>query len=118
VEFVDLGRTTLEDFSGRLAILGPFHSNARMSDELTQQIKALAKRNVAVIWLVPPPARQDALLPSFYTVMEGTNAVVVAQADMISKLSENPQSQLNLVYFCKLALKPEPPGLPHLTIQP
>jgi hypothetical protein len=118
VKFVDLGRTTLEDFSGQLAILGPFHSNARMSDELAQQIKVLAKRNAAVIWLVPPPDRQDALLPSFYTVMEGTNAVVVAQADMVSKLSENPQSQLHLIHFCKLALKPEPPGLPHLTIQP
>jgi hypothetical protein len=118
VKFMNLGQTSLEDFSGQLAILGPFESKAQMPIDLDHQIKALAKRNVAVIWLLPPPDKQDKLLPSFYTVMEGTNIVVVAQADMVFKSKENPQSQLNLIHFCELALKPETFPLPHFTSQP
>jgi hypothetical protein len=118
VTFLDLGETPLAEFSGRLAILGPFSAKAQMPADLTRQIKVLAKRNVAVVWLLPPADRQDPLLPSFYTVPTGTHAVVIAQADMVSKLAENPQSQLHLIHFCKLALKPVSPALPDLTLQP
>jgi hypothetical protein len=51
-------------------------------------------------------------------VPTGTNAVVVAQAELVSRLPENPQTQLNLIYLCKLALQPQPPVLPDSNPQP
>jgi hypothetical protein len=118
VAFLDLEEMPLEDFQGRLAIIGPFQSKAQMSDGLAAQIKMLAKKNAAVVWLRPPPEKRDKLSPSFYFVMENTNAVVVAQADLISNLPENPQSQMNLIYFCKLAMNPAPLSLPNLNPEP
>jgi hypothetical protein len=116
--FTDLGDCGLENFSGRLAIIGPFESRAQMREGLAGQVKALAKRNVAVVWLQPPPEKRDKPSPSFYSVLENTNAVVIVQAELVSDLAENPRAQLDLVYFCKLALHPEPFGLPNLTVQP
>jgi hypothetical protein len=43
---------------------------------------------------------------------------MVVQADLVAKLPKNPKSQLNLVYFCKLALNPAPLSLPDLKTQP
>jgi hypothetical protein len=118
MEFVDLENSGLEHFSGKLAIVGPFPSKAQVRSGLAEQIKALAKKNVAVVWLLPPLEKGDKLLPSFYSVAAGTNAVVVAQAEMVFHLPENPLAQLNLIYCCKLALKPTTLSLPDLTSQP
>jgi hypothetical protein len=46
-------------------------------------------------------------------VLEGKAAVVIVQADVIANLPENPQAQLNLIQFARLALHPAPPRLPH-----
>ena len=118
LDFTDLAECGLENFLGRLAVIGPFQSKAQMPEGLPGRVKALAKRNVAVVWLQPPPEKRDKLSPSFYSVRENTIAVVVVQADLVADLAENPQAQLDLVYFCKLALHPEPFGLPNLTVQP
>jgi hypothetical protein len=124
VSFTDLQNYGLAYFSGKLAIIGPFASRAQMRPELPDQIKALAKRSVAVVWLLPPAEKRDKLEPlyqpepSFYSITENTNAVVVVQADMVSRLPDNPQAQLNLIYFCKLALNPAPPALPVFAYQP
>lgn len=118
VDFTDLAESGLDSFAGKLAIIGPFESRTQMGNSLTARIKALAKRNVAVVWLLPPPEKADKPVPSFYTVLENTNAVVVVQADWVARLADNPQAQSNLIYFCKLALKPEPPGLPDFSNQP
>ena len=126
VTFVDLGEMTLEDFTGKLAIVGPFSTKSQMREGLGRSIQGLAKRQVAVVWLLPPPSprpspnrwEREKPQPSFYTVPSGTNAVVVAQAELVSRLRENPQAQLNLIYFCKLALQPQPPVLPGTNPQP
>lgn len=54
LELVDLGNTDLGAFSCRLAVIGPFASRAQLQEGLPERIKALAKRNVAVVWLLPP----------------------------------------------------------------
>ena len=62
-----------------------------------------------MIFIVFPPASglaSEKIKPSFYVVSEGKGAVVVVQADLVRDFSENPKSQLNLIYFCKLALNP------------
>jgi hypothetical protein len=108
IEFVNLENSDFEDFSGRLAIIGPFQSKAQMRDGLADQIKALAKKGAAVVWLRPSRARGEKLRPSFYSVAAGTNTVVVAQADLVSDLPDNPQAQLNLIELCRRALNSEP----------
>lgn len=118
VDFLDLGEMALEDYSGRLAIIGPFKSEAQMRDGLARAILQIAKKGVAVVWIQPPPKSSDEIKPSFYVVPEGKGAVVVVQPDLVADFSENPQSQLNLIYFCKLALHPVPLPLPNLSLEP
>jgi len=114
-----LENSSVEHFSGRLAIIGPFQAVAQMREGLAGQIKELARKKTAVVWLQPPPEKKArTLMPSFYTVMEGTNAVVVVEPDLVAGLAENPQAQLNLMYFCRMALNPRPPALPVLSSQP
>src|SRR2546425_185651 len=82
----------LDHFQGRLAILGPFQSKAQMREGFGQGARALAARGVAVVWIQAPLARHDPLRPSFYTVPEGSGAVVVAQADLVADLANKPQA--------------------------
>ena len=117
IDFDDLGEIGVANFTGKLAIIGAFPSKSQMPDDLPKQIKLLAKKNTAVVWILPEKtAREDArptkLLPSFYSVPEKQIAVVVVQPDFISDLSKNPRSQLNLIYFCKLALNLQSPAGP------
>lgn len=118
VGFVDLGDAALENYRGKLAIFGPFQSKAQMQEDLPPRIQTIARKGVAVVWLRPPLEKHDKLQPSFYSVLENQIATVVVQPDLVANLAENPRSQLNLVYFCKLALHPEPAQLPDLTPQP
>ncbi len=112
LQFEDLADAGLDSFTGKLAIIGPFQSTAQMREGLAEQIKTLAKKGRAVIWIQPPPGKKDKLQPSFYSVPEKQIAVVVVQPDLIANLPENPVSQLNLIYFCQLAIHPENPSLP------
>jgi hypothetical protein len=124
IEFVDLENSGLEDFRGKLAIVGPFESKVKMPPRLGNKIKKLAAKGMAVVWIQPPPeirlppSRREGIKPSFCTVPEGKGAVVVVQAGLVSDLSESPQAQLNLIQFARLALGPELPRLPDLTQQP
>jgi hypothetical protein len=118
VEFSDLGEAALEDFQGKLAIIWPFSTKAQMREGLAETVHKIARKGAAVVWLQPPPGPKDQIKPSFYIVPEGKGSVVVVQADMVARLTENPKSQLNLVYFCKLALNPAPLSLPDLKTQP
>jgi hypothetical protein len=115
IKFTDLAQTGLDDFSGQLAVIGPFQSRAQVPDGLADQIQILAKTNVAVVWIQPPQEKPDKLQPSFYCVKKSQTAVVVVQPDLVSNLAENPQSQMNLIYCCKLALNPQAPVLPGLS---
>jgi hypothetical protein len=117
VDFVDLGHTELEHFPGKLAIVGPFESETQIPDGLVTRSKMLAKKGVAVVWIVPPdPVKK--LQPSFYLVPEGSAVIVVAQTALVSDLPANPQSQLNLLQLCELALHPDFLTLPDFRSQP
>lgn len=116
--FLDLGEMSLDNFSGKLAIVGPFQSGAQMREGLTRSIQKIAIRGVAVIWIQPPPEPNGEIMPSFFIVPEGKGAVIVVQPELVADFSENPQSQSNFIRLCKLALKPEPFALPDLSSQP
>ncbi|MGA3282842.1 MAG: hypothetical protein ABSD57_00085 [Verrucomicrobiota bacterium] len=118
MEFSDLGEAALEDFRGKLAVIGPFLSKTQMREGLAQAVQRIAWKGAAVVWIQPPSEPKDKIKPSFYIVPEGKGAVVVVQSDLVAGLSENPRSQLNLIYFSKLALNPESFPLPDLKTQP
>jgi hypothetical protein len=118
VEFVDLGERALEDFRGKLAVIGPFQTQTQMREDLGLSIQKMARKGVAVVWLQPPPEAADPIKPSFYVVPNAKGAIVIVQPDLVSRLSEKPQSQLNLLYLCKLALAPRLLSLSEFISQP
>jgi hypothetical protein len=118
VAFVDLENTILENFHGKLAVIGPFDSGTPDRSILTAQIKALSGNGVAVVWVRSAesnsPHGEEVPQPSFYLVAAKQAATVVVQPQMVANLPKNPRSQLNLIYFCKLALKSQPFVLPEV----
>jgi hypothetical protein len=118
VEFEDLAENTFVGFSGRLGIIGPIPSGGQGHENLPEKIRSLALKGTAIVWIQPSAVKEVKLQPSFYSVPVNQIAVVVVQADLLADLPTNPQSQLNLLYFCGIALNPQPPALPHLAAQP
>ena len=112
VAFTDLEDAGVATFRGKLAILGPFSKKMDVPPDLARRVEEMAGKGVAAVWLQPPPGPRDKLQPSFYTMPWGTNAVVVAQASLVTKLAESPRSQWNLLELCRAALRPQPPRLP------
>lgn len=112
VEFQDLFEDGTDKFHGKLAIFGPFESKSQMRASLRDDVRALAKRGVAVVWLLPPPEKHAPLKPSFCVVREAEGAVVVAAHDMVAHLAERPEAQLNLLRLAEEALRPTPLTLP------
>ena len=117
IEYQDLVEDGTDKFHGNLAIFGPFESPDQMRGGLGDEIRSLARQGVAVVWLQPPQDPHAPAKPSFYFVRAGDGTVVVAQAEMVLHLGENPVSQLNLIQLSKEALHPEPLDLPALGIQ-
>ena len=118
VDFLDLGATALEEFQGRLAIVGPFSSRTQIHGALTQAIRKIARNGVGVVWIQPSARPDDSIMPSFYVVPEGKGSVVVVREDMLANPAVSPKSQLNLVHFCKLALNTAPFSLPDVCTHP
>lgn len=112
VEFQDLAEDGTDKFTGKLALFGPFASRSQVRASLAGDIRALAKRGVAVVWLQPPPSPREPLKPSFHIVREGGGAVVVAQHSLVEHLADNPEAQLNLLRLAELALHPVAFALP------
>jgi hypothetical protein len=114
VTFTDLEDMSLENFSGKLAIFGSFKSKEEIPDGLAKGIQALARRNVAVVWLQPPSKNDQPLEPSFCAVPEKQVAVLVVQPALVSNLADNPLAQIDLTELCRRALHPRPTALPGL----
>ena len=112
IDFVNLEEKSVDDFPGKLAILGPFRNRAQVPEKLPVRCQKLAAKGVAAVWIQFPPQKNEKLTPSFYCVPSGTNAFVIVQPGLVASLAEQPESQANLVQFCRLALNPEPPALP------
>lgn len=117
-KFVDLEETELDTFTGKLAIVSPCSPNDPERKGLANRISKLARNGTPVVWIQPPSKRQDKIQPSFYIVPQGRAIVVVVQPELAADLPDNPQSQLNLIHFCKLAVNPQPAALPDLSPQP
>jgi hypothetical protein len=118
IDFVDLSETELGLFHGKLALVGPCGPDDPEWRGLADRITNLAQKGTPVVWIQSPPPKRDKIWPTYFVVPENTNAVVMVQPELVADLPDNPQSQLNLISFCKLALQPEPFRLPDLASQP
>jgi len=107
IDLTDLQDIGLDQFHGRLAILGPFESTTQMPETFEQNVKAMARKSASVVWLQAPRHPHEFLKPSFCILHEGRGTIVLAQADLAANLLENPESQLNLVQLARMAVHPE-----------
>jgi hypothetical protein len=89
-----------------------------MGQDLRDRIEAAARKGTSVVWILPHISVHDKLKPSFYSVPVGTNFVVLAHFGLVANLRDNPQSQLNLLRLCRLAINLEPVRLPESATQP
>jgi hypothetical protein len=112
IPFQDIAEDGADKFSGKLALFGPFAVPAQVPGSLASDIRALAKRGVAVVWLQPPPVPHVPLKPSFHVVQKEGGAIVVAQCALVERLSDSPEAQLNLLRLAELALNPVAFDLP------
>ena len=108
----------MDAFHGRLALVGPSGPDDPEWRGLTDRIANVAQKGTPVVWIQSPPQKRDKIWPSFFVVPENTNAVVMVHPELVSDLPGNPQSQLNLIFFCRQALNPRPPALPEMSPNP
>lgn len=106
IESEDLEQLGTDKFAGRLAIFGPFTARPQMRANLRNDIQAMAKRGVAVVWLLPPVEDAGRLKPSFYPVRIGEGMVIVAAAELVAQLRDRPEAQLNLLRLAREAIQP------------
>jgi hypothetical protein len=112
VEFADLQTEGTDQYHGKLAIFGPFESKVQMRANLKDDIRALASRGVAVVWLLPPLGQRASFQPSYYVVPEGDGTIVVAAPELGAGLAERPDAQLNLLRLAEQSVRPTTLRLP------
>lgn len=101
-----------DNFSGALAIIGPVTRDRRESEAQSQRVtKALSKRPLSLVWILPPQIDGDAL-PGMWMIRYETQAVVMVQSSEIANLATSPTSQIHLLQAVSLARKPELLQLP------
>ena len=49
IRSIDLGDSEVKDFTGKLAIFGPFNSKTQMPDGLVSDLKSLATKGAGVV---------------------------------------------------------------------
>jgi hypothetical protein len=118
IKFINLEQMELDAYHGKLALIGSCQPNDPEWPGLTQRISKLARNGTPVVWMQLPPPTPDKIWPSFFTVPENTNTVLMVDPALVANLPDNPQAQLDLIYFCRLALHPQPLTLPELTANP
>jgi len=112
---VDLARSDLQGFEGRLAILGPFSREHPAPPDLARNLRIRSTQPLAAVWLCPPAdatSPAPPFLPSFHAVQFGRATVIVAQGDLVRDLAINPRAQQNLILLARHAVHPQTFGLP------
>ena len=111
IEIFDLKEEGFESFQGPLAILDSFPSTSAGS--LPSDVNKLSKKGVATVWIQPTSESHAKLTPSFYAV-PGKATVIIAQAELLHQLEENPRAQLNLLELARLASRRADQAFPNL----
>jgi hypothetical protein len=105
--FQDLEEQGIDNFSGRLAIIGPISADAPGPEELADEITNLARAGAAVVWIKAEAACGPVLEPALYNLRVGQGAISVVRFRALLNLTTNPLAQLNFVRAAQLAIKPD-----------
>jgi len=103
IDYEDLERTELEQFTGRLVIAGPFTDAEQVAPRLGPRLSKLAARGISAVW-IQPPHHVPSSLPSWYCIRDQGKPIVVAQSTTVSSLADSPIAQLTLIEMVKAAL--------------
>lgn len=109
IDYEDLERMELEQFTGAIVIVGPFADPDQMPPRVAARLRKLAARGIPAVWIQPP---QRAAMPSWYFVREGDRLIVIAQDNTVANLAESPTAQLAFIELVKTALQGKDPQLP------
>jgi len=105
--FQDLEEQGIDNFSGRLAIIGPISADAPRPEALADEIINLARVGAAVVWIKADVACGPVLEPALYNLRVGQGAISVVRSRALLNLATNPLAQLNFVRAAQLAIKPD-----------
>ena len=98
-----------DQFSGRLAVVGPLARKDQWPEGLRRRVHTLARAGTAVVWLRPSDAEAlPASEPAVVVYNKGGEVIVLAEARLVTDLAASPRAQLNLIKLIRLALNPEP----------
>jgi len=106
--FTDLECTGRETFRGTLAIFLDHDTDTAPPPWRAPAIKGMAIQGVGVLWIRPPIERPRPAQPSYRAVKLRTGSVVIAHPELVTDLAHRPESQLNLIALCRLAMASEP----------
>jgi hypothetical protein len=112
ISTTDLTAMDPADFEGAVVIYAPPMTTGKVPPGRKAEVRALAERGVAVVWFQPPVEPRDEPSPRYRTVPIGPSAVVVADGEPVTRLSEAPDAQRLLLHLVREALKPAPNELP------
>jgi hypothetical protein len=112
ISTTDLTAMDPADFEGAVVIYAPPMTTGKVPPGRKAEVRALAERGVAVVWFQPPGEPRDEPSPRYRTVPIGPSAVVVADGEPVTRLSEAPDAQRLLLHLVREALKPAPNELP------
>jgi|SRR5665213_1957001 len=111
IKFQDLDADAgFDEFTGKLAIVGPFSSREKSPDDLRQRIIGACKKPMSVVWILPPQSEEP--VPNLYTVRTGESTVAIVAAHLVAHIADSPQAQINLLRCVTLALHPQSLNLP------
>jgi hypothetical protein len=105
--FQDLEEQGIDNFSGRLAIIGPTSADAPRPEELAEEITDLARAGAAVVWIKAEAACGPVLEPALYNLRVGQGAISIVRSRALLNLTTSPLAQLNFVRAAQLAIKPD-----------
>jgi hypothetical protein len=109
VEVVDI--EALARFEGKLLIIGPKDGMTSVPDGLGTDLLRLARKGVAVVWLVAPDPGKP-LGPSFQRMAEGNGTLMIVDPTLVEELATSPLAQKNLLQLATQALRPVPSAPP------
>ena len=110
VEAEDLETKELEEYEGKLIIAGPFESGTQVPARLGERLRNLRRRGIGSVWIQPRQRGRPAADPSYFIVDGTANkpAIVVASAETVADIENNPEAQIRLLRMASLATNPKP----------
>jgi len=113
VDAEDLEDKELEEYEGKLIIAGPFASATQVPARFGERLRKLRERGVATVWIQPRQRGLPTTDPSYFIAEDAKQpAVIIAAAETIADIGNNPEAQIRLLKMVSLAINPKPFEVP------